>query len=354
MDKKIKIAIDNGPLKGGDTIRGIGFHTKHLIEGFKNNKEIDYELVDAQNTNLSRYNLVHFQKFNPFKLSFPIKKQIKSVITIHDLIPLVYPKAYPSGIKGKIIFEFQKLLIRQMDAIITISETSKKDICRLLGVSPSKVHVIYLAAGKEFKHLPSGEWMSKIRKKYTLPEKFVLYVGDVNYNKNISTLAEACKIAKIHLVIVGKQATETEFNLRHIENRSFVRFLEKYGKDKEIKRIGYLEDEDLVKIYNLATLYCQPSYYEGFGIPILEAFSTGTPVVAAKNNCHVEIGGNAVLLADPKSAQDLAQKITEVLEDNFLKENLVKNGYSRAKNFSWEKTVKKTFQVYQKITNSSK
>lgn len=354
MDKKIRIAIDNGSLKGGDIIRGIGFHSKHLIEGFKKNIKIDYELVDSHNTNLSRYDLVHYQKFNPYKLSFPINKKIKSVITIHDLIFLVYPKAYPSGIRGKIIYEFQKLLIRNMDAIITISETSKKDICRFLGVSSSKVHVIYLAAGKDFKHLPSGEWMSKIRKKYALPEKFVLYVGDVNYNKNISTLAEACKIAKINLVIVGKQATETDFDRRHIENKPFVRFLEKYGKDKEIKRIGYVEDEDLVKIYNLATLYCQPSYYEGFGIPILEAFSTGIPVVAAKNNCHVEIGGNAVLLADPKSAQDLAKKIARVLKDNLLRENLIENGYNRVKYFSWEKTVKETLYVYQKVNNSLK
>ena len=354
MDKKIRIAIDNGSLKGGDTIRGIGFHSKHLIEGFKKNIGIDYELVDAYNTNLSRYDLVHFQKFNPYKLSFPINKQIKSIITIHDLIPLIYPKAYPPGGKGKLIFELQKLLIRQMDAIITISETSKKDICRFLGVSSSKVHVIYLAAGREFKHLSSGEWMSKIRKKYTLPEKFVLYVGDVNYNKNISTLAEACKIAKIHLVIAGKQATETEFDRKHIENRPFVRFLEKYGRDKEIKRIGYVEDEDLIKIYNLATLYCQPSYYEGFGIPILEAFSTGTPVVAAKNNCHVEIGGNAVLLVDPNDAEDLAKKIIKVLDDFSLREKLIKNGYIRVKNFSWEKTVKETFQVYQEVTDSSK
>jgi len=352
MDKKIKIAIDNRSLKGDDIIRGIGFHTKHLIEEFKKNKEINFKLVNAQYSNLSQYDLVHFQKFNPYKLSFPINKQTKSIITIHDLIPLIYPKAYPSGIKGKMIFKLQKLLIRQMDAIITISETSKKDICRFLDISPSKVHVIYLAAGREFKPLSSGEWMSKIRKKYALPEKFVLYVGDVNYNKNISTLAEACKIAKIHLVIVGKQATETKFDRKHIENSSFVRFLEKYGKDKEIKRIGYVEDEDLIKIYNLATLYCQPSFYEGFGIPILEAFSTGIPVIAAKNNCHVEIGENAILLADPKSVQDLAQKITKVLKDNFLKENLVKNGYSRVKNFSWQKTVKETFQIYQKVLNS--
>lgn len=349
MDKKIKVAIDKEPLKGGDTFRGIGFHTRHLIEEFKSIKELDYELVDAKNANLSGYDLVHYQKFNPYFLSLPLNKEIKSVITIHDLIPLIYPKQYPGGIRGKIIFQVQKMLVRQMDAIITISETSKKDICRFLGISPEKVKVIYLAADKNFKKLEKGKWESQIRKKYSLPDKFVLYVGDVNYNKNISTLAEAAKMAKIPLVIIGKQATDVNFDRKHVENRPFARFLEKYGKDKDIKRLGFVGDEDLIKIYNLATIYCQPSFYEGFGLPLLEAMACGTPVIAAKNNCHVEIGGEAILLVDPKSSQDIAEKIIKILGDEKIRENLIKKGFARVKEFDWGKTAKETMEVYKKI-----
>jgi glycosyltransferase involved in cell wall biosynthesis len=352
MDKKIKVAIDKGPLKGGDTFRGIGFHTRHLIEEFKSIKELNYELVDAKNINPSGYDLVHYQKFNPFFLSMPFDKKIKSIITIHDLIPLVYPKQYPGGIKGKIIFQIQKMLVKQMDAIITISETSKKDICRFLGIAPEKVKVIYLSADKNFKRLEKSNWEGEIRKKYSLPEKFVLYVGDVNYNKNISTLAEAVKIAKIPLVIVGKQATEVNFDRKHVENRPFARFLDKYGKDKDIKRLGFVNDEDLIKIYNLATIYCQPSFYEGFGLPILEAMACGTPVIAAKNNCHVEIGADAILLADPKSSEDMAKKIKYLLENENERQELIKKGLSRVKEFSWEKMAKETFKVYKNVAGS--
>jgi glycosyltransferase involved in cell wall biosynthesis len=349
MGNKLKVAIDKGPLKSEDTFRGIGFHTRHLIEELRKNKDLDFELVDAKKANLSQYDLVHYQKFNPYFLSLPLNKETKSVITIHDLIPLIYPKQYPAGIKGKIIFQIQKMLVRQMEMIITISETSKKDICRFLGVEPQKVKVIYLAADKNFKRLERGKWESQIRKKYSLPDKFILYVGDVNYNKNISTLAEASKIAHVPLVIVGKQATEVNFDRKHVENRPFVRFLEKYGKDKDIKRLGFVEDNDLIKIYNLATVYCQPSFYEGFGLPILEAMATGTPVVAAKNNCHVEIGADAILLADPKSSQDMAEKITQLLVNEKERQDLIKKGNDRVKEFSWEKTAKETYQVYQSI-----
>jgi glycosyltransferase involved in cell wall biosynthesis len=177
-------------------------------------------------------------------------------------------------------------------------------------------------------------------------------VGDVNYNKNILTLAEAAKVAKMPLVIVGKQAAEENFDRKHVENKPFARFLEKYGRDKDIKRLGFVEDNDLIKIYNLATVYCQPSFYEGFGLPLLEAFATGTPIVASKNNCHVEIGGDAVLLADPKSPQDMAEKITQVLKDEKLRKDLITKGETRAKKFDWGKTAKDTYDVYKSVIGS--
>jgi len=333
----MKIAFSG--MISGDAVRGIGVHTKELIDNLQKLPEI--EIV------LSGYDVIHYTKFNPFFLSLPlIKPNAKVVLTIHDLIPLIYPKQYPPGIKGKLIFFLQKILVNQVDAIITISETSKKDICRFLAVQPDKVHVIYLAPRKIFRPITTHNI-------FNLPDKFVLYVGDVNYNKNISTLAEAAKIAQIPLVIVGKQAAEENFDRNHIENQSFIQFLDKYSKDKDIIRLGFVEDEDLVKIYNLATVYCQPSFYEGFGLPILEAMACGTPVVAAKNNCHIEIGGDAVLLADPKSAEDLAEKFNMVMKDEKLRHDLITKGFARVKDFSWEKTARETFQVYGALARSA-
>lgn len=349
MGKTIKVALDTGFLGKADMVRGIGFHSKYLIEEFKKIKDFNFKLVDAKKEKLSNYDLVHYQKFNPFLLSLPLKKKIKSIITIHDLIPLIYPEKYPAGVKGKFIFFLQKMLVKKIDKIITISETSKKDICRFLKVDPERVKVIYLAADKKFKKLPDGSWKEKIKNKYSLPEKFILYVGDVNYNKNIINLAKASKIVGIPLVIIGKQAIKTDFDRSHIENRSFQEFLKIYEKDKDIKRLGFVENDDLVKIYNLASVYCQPSFYEGFGLPILEAFATGTPVVASKNNCHLEIGGNAIYLTNPKDPKDMAQKIAKVLENNELKEKLIKKGFLRVNKFGWKKTAKETLKVYKEV-----
>jgi glycosyltransferase involved in cell wall biosynthesis len=318
-------------VNNGDSVRGIGVHTTELIGHLK--KLSGVEVVS------SGADVIHYTKFNPFVLSLPTSKpDAKVVLTIHDLIPLIYPKQYPSGVKGGLTFSLQKYLMKNIDAIITISETSKKDICRFLSVHPNKVHVIYLAPRDIFRKL-------EIQERYHLPEKFVLYTGDINYNKNIPNLVEACAIAKLPLVIAGKQAGQIENmdlnhpELAHLKNIYWTGVI----------RLGFTEDEDLVKIYNLATVYCQPSYYEGFGLPILEAFACGTPVVAARNNCHIEIGEDAVLLADPTSPQDMAEKLTEVANNKKLREGLIKKGLARVKGFTWDKTARETLHLYQAV-----
>src|SRR4030042_1905535 len=324
-----------------------------IISKIKNNtitSELSiYPHNDFKNINLSSFDIIHYPKFHPFFISLPFKKIGKTVITIHDLIYLIYPKAYPPGIKGTIRFWIQKYLIKKVDAIITISATSKKDIVRILGIPQEKVHVVYLAPKEIFKKIEANHRLLAIRRKYRLPEKFVLYVGDMNYNKNISTLADACKIAKIPLVIVGKQAIETNFDKTHPENKPFANFLDKYQNDKEIIRLGFVPDEDMVVIYNLASVYCQPSFYEGFGLPILEALACGTPVVASRIPAHMEIAGDSALFADPKDPNDMAKKITMMLKDNKLKLEYINRGSSKEKNYSWEKTARETFRVHQKV-----
>jgi glycosyltransferase involved in cell wall biosynthesis len=345
----MRVAIDSGPLKGGDSFRGIGVYTRLLIEHLKKLKGNDLEIVDAKKEDLSRFDIVHYQKFHPYFFSVPFIKKVPSVLTIHDLIYLIYPKHYPPGIKGKLRFLMQKPFVKKMDAIITISETSKKDIVRFLGVPAEKIFVTYLGSEDMFKKLEGGDWRQNIRTRYRLPDSFVLNVGDVNYNKNILTMAEACKIAGIPLVIVGKQAASQDFDRNHPENRTLVELLEKYGKDKEVMRVGFVEDEDLVKIYNLATIYCQPSFYEGFGLSVLKAFACGVPVVAAKTQALVEIGEPACLFCDPNSPKDMADKMSRVLKDASLRSQLIETGKVLLKKYSWEKTARETAEVYRKV-----
>ena len=351
----LRVAIDSGPLKSGDSVRGIGVHTKLLVEHLQKIKDLKVDLFDFstnhQSLTTNHYDLVHYQKFHPYFLSFPLIKKAKSILTIHDLIYLIYPKHYPSGIRGKLVYWLQKVLVKKMDAIITISETSKKDIVRFLGIPAEKIFPIHLAPGEMFRPITNHLSLITIQKKYGLPNSFVLYLGDVNYNKNLLTLCKACKIAKTPLVIVGKQATDPNFDPSHPETQPLVKLLRQYGEDKNIIRLGFLPDEDLVAVINLAGVYCQPSFYEGFGLPILQAFACGTPVVASKIQAHVEVAGDACLYADPKNPRDFAKKISEVINDDGLRKELIEKGKEKVKEYSWDKTARETFRVYKKVAN---
>lgn len=304
----MRVGIHLGGVQGGHELRGIGVHTSELIKALGNIKDEDTEVSEYKPG--GKYDLIHYTVFKPFQFSIPFKKEAKKVaLTIHDLIPLIYPKHYPGGVRGNLVFLIQKLLIRKnVDAIITISETSKKDICRFLGVDPEKVHVVYLAPKDVFKPIADKHLLTTVQKKYGLPDSFALYVGDVNYNKNIPGLIEMCKQAGIQLVIVGKQAKDIEK-----QDLSHPELIHLKGLNwSNVTRLGYVSDGDLAAIYNLAEVYIQPSLYEGFALPILEAKACGTWVIATKIQAHVEI-------------------------------------LERKEKFSWEKTTKETLEVYKHV-----
>ena len=327
----MKVAIVTGLNKKGDSVRGIGVHNSELFKALK--KESSKNLIPSDinlDDDMSKYDVIHFTSFKPFAISLPLMKpkNTKFVWTIHDLIQLIYPDVYKPGIKGRINFEINKFLVKSyVDAIITISETSKKDICRFLGINPDKVNVIYLSAKDIFKK-------KKVSKDYNLPKRFALYTGDINYNKNIPNLIKACEIAKIPLVIAGKQALEIEnMDLNHPELEHL-----KGINLKNVIRFGFVSDEDLNDLYNLANVYVQPSLYEGFGFPLLEALACGTPLVATKIQVFVEILGSEVDYVNPNDPHDMARGI---LEPN--------TNIELPRSYSWEKASKETLDVYEKV-----
>lgn len=348
----MKVAIDSGPLSSGHSIRGVGFYTKNLISAL--GKKVD--AVDFRQVDLSRYDIAHYPYFGIFTNTLPFFKKTKIVITIHDLIPLLYPKHYPPGLRGRLRFLEKKLLIGNVDAIITDTETSKKDIVRFLGAKPDKVHVVYLAPAGHFKKLDKTQTIS-VKQKYKLPDKFVLYVGDINYNKNIPNLIKACEIAKLPLVVCGKQALDVEelgndltslkgprdwirflFGKPHPELAHYKEILKGFHENKKIIRLGFVPDHDLVAIYNLATVYCQPSFYEGFGLPVLEAIACGTPVVASRTQALVEIAEGAATFVNPRSPKDIARGF----------KNLVTNP-KLPRSYSWKKAAGETSQIYNSL-----
>lgn len=327
----LKIAIDTGPLTSGDSVRGIGVYTRELLRAFK------MDGVNLSTADLSKYDVVHFTRFNPFFISVPFRKPkgTKFVLTIYDLIPLIYPKHYPCGIKGGLRWLINKYLIRKnIDAIITISETSKKDICRFVGIDPKKVFVTYLAPRSVFRKLEIRNYKLEIAKRFGLPERFALYVGDLNYNKNIPNLVKACQLANTPLVIVGKQSeTIDKINLDHPELSHL-----KNVDWSNVIRLGFMDDGDLVKIYNLATVFIQPSYYEGFGLGVLDAYACGVPVVSAKNQCLVEVLGSGFDYVDPNNPESIAKGIINPNINRKLE-----------RSYSWDITAEETYKVYTNL-----
>lgn len=353
----INVGFDVSPLHTGHKVRGIGFYTKRLLKALRKNDEIKIkELKSPQEIKAQNYDLLHMPYFSPFFKTLPWPWEISRplIVTIHDMIPAKYPQQYPAGVKGKLKWHLQKLLLKQTKFVITDSFASKYDIADLTGFPADRIYVTYLAAGEQFKRLKIGNWKLKITQKFQLPETFVLYVGDINWNKNIPSLVKACKQAEIPLVIVGEQAVNQNIDTNHPENQDLV-WLQEKAKELTINHQpliitpGFVSMDELVSLYNLAEVYVQPSFDEGFGLPVLEAMACGCPVISSNYGSLPEVVGDAGIKVEP-TAEKLAQKITKVINSETLQKELTEKGLKRAKEFSWKKTAEQTIKVYKFIS----
>lgn len=344
----MEIAIDTTPLSTASKFRGVGLYTKKLLECLGNQKGVKITAFEGKNIPQSA-DLIHYPYFSPFFLSLPPISKIDFIVTIHDLIPLVFPKAYPPGIKGKIKFFIQKKRVKNAKMIITDSESSKKDINKFLDIPIDCIRVVYPAAANNVRRINDKEQLRKITEKFKLPSIFVLYVGDVNFNKNLPSLLRACLSIKIPLIIVGKQAVLEDFDRRNVENASLVELNRLIDKEGGAIKLGFVEEDDLSALYSLAAVYCQPSYYEGFGLQIPEAMSCGCPVVTSNVSSLPEVAGEAGLLVNPHCVDSIADGINKIIKNESVKNELVKRGYVQAKKFSWHKTAQDTIKVYEEV-----
>lgn len=348
----MKIIIDISSLNPLALKRGVGNYYFHLIKALALLKDNNsYLLRERKNQNFKEAGLIHFPFFDPFFPTLPVFTKKPFVITIHDLIPLIFPKHYPVGIKGKLIWQRQKFLVKKAKAVITDSQKSKEDIIKILNYRQDRIFPIYLAADKEFRKIKiKKKDIRELEKKYHLPQKFLLYVGDINWNKNLTGLIRAFfefrkYNKKIKLVLIGEAFKNKNLaESRHIDNLIF-----KLGLSSSVFRLGYLPLRDLIKIYNLALFYIQPSFYEGFGLPVLEAISCGCPVICSNQASIPEIAGNAALYFNPYSKTDLFKKLLFLSKNRNKRRILSHIGLKQAKKFSWEKTALQTREVYEKI-----
>ncbi|AJA46337.1 putative mannosyltransferase [Clostridium pasteurianum DSM 525 = ATCC 6013] len=272
------------------------------------------------------------------------------VVTIHDLIPYIMPETVGRGYLLKFLKDMPQI-ISEADAIITVSEYSKKDILKFFPINPDKVFVTPLAADKIYKPLDKNYCKKYISKKYNINSPFILYLGGFSARKNVSSLIKSYeKVSKdiskdIKLVICGSKKDDIE-NLIRMKLNSKI--------SENIIFTDFIPNEDLPIFYNSCEVFVYPSLYEGFGLPPLEAMSCGTPVITSNTTSIPEVTGNSALLIDPQNIDMLSEKLYKVLTSDLIKKDLSNKGLKRSLEFSWIKTAQDTLEVYEKIYRESK
>ena len=264
---------------------------------------------------------------------------VKTVVTIHDLIFERYPKLYPFF--DRIIYKIKfRKACQNADAIVAISEQTKRDIIDFYGINPEKIHVIYQDCDVAFQEKQSFEQIENVKEKYQINKKYILSVGTIIERKNQANLVAAfhkLNLSNYELILVGGHS-------------KYQDEIEKYIQENNIKNVKILNKvpfQDLPAIYQGSELFVYPSFFEGFGIPIVEALHSGIPVVAASGSCLEEAGGEGALYANPLDYNDLADKILQVLVNKNLRKQLIEAGGKHVKQFSAERIAKQFNELYK-------
>jgi len=273
----------------------------------------------------------------------------KSIFTVHDLTPITHGNKHKLGKKW--IFQlFLPRTLKYADRIVAMSENTKKDILKCYPkIDKTKIKVVYPYASEDFRIIKDKKALLNCRKKYNLPEKFFLYVGTLEPRKNIDNIlkaiAEIYNKVKIPLVIVGTKGWKY--------NSIFKKYRD-LNLDKRVFFTGYVNQQDLPTIYNLAICLIYPSFYEGFGLPPLEAMKCGTPVITSNTSSLPEVVGNSEIMIDPNSVEELEQKMYKVATDKKLREKLRSQGLERSKKFNKEDFARKIISIYEELVPENK
>lgn len=267
---------------------------------------------------------------------------IKSVVTVHDLIFLRFPQYY--GRVSRNIYTVKlKHACKIADRVLAISERTKHDLIELLNVPAGKISVIYQGCDPSFKKVCTPEEKQAVCKKYGLPSDFILNVGTVEERKNLWVLIRALSfLSNVKLVVTGKQTSYVDEIKKH---------LSKHQLNNQVIFLNNADFADLPAIYQSARLFVYPSRYEGFGIPVLEALASGTPVIAATGSCLEEAGGPDSLYVEPDDHIALSEKIHQVFTDDELRKNMIAKGREYSLKFEDEKLAEQVMQLYKNLEN---
>lgn len=374
--KMAKIGIDARFF--GSIGKGLGRYTQKLIENLEKidqqnqyfiflRKE-NFDEYQPQNTNFQKVladyawysfaeqiffprilnsfklDLVHFPHFN-----VPIFYRGKFVLTIHDLILIHFPTLRGTTLNPlwyRLKYLAYKVAIakaiQKAETIFTVSEFTKKDILQHYKVPETKIKVTYEASENFCRRVAKNN--EKIIEKYGIIMPYVMYVGNAYPHKNLEKFVEAFEIfsasqKNFQLIFVGK------------EDYFYKRLKEYVAKRKiaNIKFLGFVLDDELDVLYRFAGLYVFPSLYEGFGLPPLEAMAKGTPVVSSDHECMREVLGEAAHYVDAREAQKIADGMTKVLSDDFLRKEMIFKGYRQIEKYSWLVMTQQTLEIYNNL-----
>ncbi len=282
------------------------------------------------------------------ELPFNIQKSgIRSIVTIHDLIFKHYPNTYPAFDRKIYDLKF-KQSCKNATRIVAISESTKNDIVNFYGIDSTKIDVVYQSCNPIYYKLQEQQVVDKITQEYKLPSKYLLFVGSVEKRKNLKVIIESYQYLpnqlKLPLVIVGKLREQSEL-LELIKNNKL--------EDLIHWRSDVKNNKDLQAFYQNAEVFIYPSLYEGFGLPVIEALLSKTPVITSNTSSLPEAGGPNSFYINPTDSKEMAKAIERVVTEKDLKSEMIEKGYQYAlNNFSAEVLTKKMMDVYKKTIKS--
>ena len=287
--------------------------------------------------NINNVDVVHMQYFPPLFYSG------KFIVTIHDVSFKIFPQWY--SLKERLMFKFVKLAIENAKYIVAVSGFTKKEILTRYNMPSHKVVVIYNGVSDSFKLTEDSGLTLRVKKKYFLPDDFLLYVGTFVDLKNIPGLIRAfaifkrTKIRKEKLVLIG----DKKCNYNKIS-----KLIEKLNLKDEVKFIGYVSESELPAIYNCAKLFVSISFYESFGLSSLEAMASGLPVITSNTSAFPEVVNEAGVMVNPYDEEAVAKAMSQILDDKDLYQSMRLKGLNQAKKFSWLETARQTLKIYER------
>jgi glycosyltransferase involved in cell wall biosynthesis len=274
---------------------------------------------------------------------------VPSVVTIHDCIHLMFPQYLPNRAALKYAKWSMSMAARRATRVMTVSESSKRDIMRFFSTPADKIDVIYNSYDDRFAAAPRVDDVERVRERYQLQGAFVLYAGNVKPHKNLERVIEAFSLVRkrgldqLKLVMIGDDISKYAALRRAVHRHQlhqYVRFL------------GFVPEDTLAAMYRLAAVFVFPSLYEGFGLPPLEAMASGTPVVTSNVSSLPEVADAAAMLVDPYDPNAIADGIYAVLTNAELRSNLRARGLARAHQFSWETSVRRIHDIYLQVLHA--